>query len=208
MYYFRARGNIASFPTNQLPVQAGDELVNMVFAGYGDANHQFVQSGAISYTVTNNDLAGNITVNANISGGTFYTSANSNLILNFGTTYANSISVSNTADVANLKLNKFQENVYSYGNATGTITPDFVNGSIQTLTLTGNITLNSLGNAIAGRSMTLILTQDGTGNRTLTSTMKFAGNYKTLSTSASATDIISVFYTGSTYYASLTTGYA
>ena len=56
--------------------------------------------------------------------------------------------------------------------------------------------------------MTLILTQDGTGNRTLTSTMKFAGNYKTLSTSASATDIISVFYTGSTYYASLTTGYA
>jgi hypothetical protein len=207
MYYFRSRGNISSFPTNQLPVQAGDELVNMVFAGYGDANHTFVQSGTIAYTVTSNDLAGNITVNANISGGSV-SSANSNLTLSFGNTYVNSISISNTADVANLKLNKFQENVYNYGNATGTITPDFDNGSIQTLTLTGNITLNTLGNAIAGRSMTLILTQDGTGNRTLTSTMKFAGNYKTLSTSASATDIISVFYTGSTYYASLTTGYA
>ena len=208
MYYFRSRGNISSFPTNQLPVLAGDELVNMTFAGYGGANNTFVPAGTITYTVTNNDLAGNITVNANISGGSFYTTANSNLTLSFGNTYMTSMFVSNTADVANLKLNKFQENVYIYGNATGTITPDFNNGSIQTLTLTGNITLNSLGNAIAGRSMTLILTQDATGNRTLTSTMKFAGNYKTLSTSASATDIISVFYTGSTYYASLTTGYA
>jgi hypothetical protein len=65
-----------------------------------------------------------------------------------------------------------------------------------------------LGNAIAGRSMTLIITQDGTGNRTLTSSMKFAGASKTLSTAASSVDIISVFYDGSTYYSALTKGYA
>jgi len=137
--------------------------------------------------------------------GTVYTNSQPN-ITSVGT--LGNLVVSGNANIGNLKLNQYEENVYSYGNASGTITPDFVNGSIQSLTLTGNITLNSLGNAIAGRSMTLILTQDGTGNRTLTSSMKFAGNYKTLSTSASATDIISVFYTGTTYYASLTTGYA
>jgi hypothetical protein len=42
----------------------------------------------------------------------------------------------------------------------------------------------------------------------LTSTMKFAGNSRTLSTAGNATDIISLFYDGSTYYASLTKGYA
>jgi hypothetical protein len=113
-----------------------------------------------------------------------------------------------TANVGNLQLNQYQEDYYSYGSATGTITPDFVDGSIQNLTLTGNITLNSLGNALAGRSMTLILNQDGTGGRTLTSSMKFAGGYKTLSTAPNATDILIVFYSGANYYASLTTGYA
>jgi hypothetical protein len=73
--------------------------------------------------------------------------------------------------------------------------------------LNGNITINSLGNAVAGTSMTLILTQDGTGNRILTSSMKFAGGLKTLSTAASATDIMSVFYDGSTYYATLSRGF-
>jgi hypothetical protein len=56
--------------------------------------------------------------------------------------------------------------------------------------------------------MTIIITQDGTGGRTLTSSMKFAGASKTLSTAASAVDIISVFYDGTTYYATLSKGYA
>jgi len=107
----------------------------------------------------------------------------------------------------NQRLNSFQETV-STGNVTGTITPDFTNGTIQNLTLTGNITMNSLGNVQTGRSMALILNQDATGNRLLTSTWKFAGNARTLSTAGNATDLIVVFYDGSTYYASLTTGYA
>ena len=92
--------------------------------------------------------------------------------------------VTGNANVANLQLNRFQETVYNYGNASGTITPDFNNGSIQQLLLTGNITLNSLGNALAGRSMTLILTQDSTAGRTLTSSWLYASGTKTLSVSA------------------------
>jgi hypothetical protein len=37
--------------------------------------------------------------------------------------------------------------------------------------------------------------------------MKFNGGVKTLSTAAGAIDIISVFYDGAAYYASLTIGY-
>jgi hypothetical protein len=55
--------------------------------------------------------------------------------------------------------------------------------------------------------MTLIVTQGGSGSYTLTSSMLFAGGIKTLSTAVGAVDIISVFYNGSTYYASLTKGY-
>ena len=55
--------------------------------------------------------------------------------------------------------------------------------------------------------MTLVLTQDGTGGRTLTSSMKFAGGIDTLSTNPNAIDVMSVFYDGSTYYATLSRGF-
>jgi hypothetical protein len=60
----------------------------------------------------------------------------------------------------------------------------------------------------AGQSITMIMTQDATGGRTLSSTMKFAGGFKTLSTGNSITDITTVFYDGTNYYASLSRGYA
>jgi hypothetical protein len=109
--------------------------------------------------------------------------------------------------IANLSLTKFQETVVSGGTVSGTLTPNSTAGTIYNYTLNGNITINALGNAVSGTSMTLILTQDGTGNRVLTSSMKFAGGLKTLSTAASATDIMSVFYDGTTYYATLSRGF-
>jgi hypothetical protein len=75
------------------------------------------------------------------------------------------------------------------------------------MTLTGNVTINAFTSATSGQSATLIVTQDGTGGRTLTSTMKFAGGSKTLSLGASATDVIVVSYVGTTYYASLNKGF-
>ena len=81
---------------------------------------------------------------------------------------------------------------------------------MQTGTLTGSITINSIVNMISGQSITLILTQDATGGRTLTAgaSLKFASGYKTLSTTASSIDILNIFYDGSTYWCTLTTGYA
>ena len=89
-----------------------------------------------------------------------------------------------------------------------TITPDVANGTVQKVTLTGNVTFSAFSNPVTGQSLTLIITQDATGSRTLTSTMKFSGASKTLSTAANAIDIITVFYDGTNYYASLGKGFA
>ena len=66
--------------------------------------------------------------------------------------------------------------------------------------------MNSLANVQTGSSATLRLYHNG-GPYTLSSTWKFASGQKTLSTTANSIDIISVYYDGSTYYATLTTGY-
>jgi hypothetical protein len=120
----------------------------------------------------------------------------------------NSLATTNFT-AANVSTVKYNETVVA-GGSTGaaTITPNAAAGTIYNYTLTGNITLSALTNAVAGTGMTIILTQDGTGGRTLTSTMKFLGGVKTLSTAAAAIDIMSVFYDGTTYYASLGKGFA
>jgi hypothetical protein len=89
-----------------------------------------------------------------------------------------------------------------------TITPNVANGTVQTVTLTGNVTFSAFASPVTGQSLTLIIVQDATGSRTLTSTMKFSGASKTLSTAANAIDIMTVFYDGTNYYASLAKGFA
>jgi hypothetical protein len=105
-------------------------------------------------------------------------------------------------------LDDIRETVFAGGTTTGTITPDAANGSVQTLTLTGNITLNAFANPVSGQTITLVITQSSGGNNTLTSTMKFAGGSKTLSTAGNAIDILTVSYIGTTYYASLSKAFA
>ena len=119
-----------------------------------------------------------------------------------------------TADVdgagytlSNINFKDYKETNYSLSYA-ATITPDVVNGNVQTVTLTGNVTFNAFANPESGQSLTLIVKQDATGSRTLTSSMKFAGGDKTLSTAANSIDIITVFYDGTNYYASLARGFA
>jgi hypothetical protein len=102
---------------------------------------------------------------------------------------------------------ELRETVYPLTYA-ATLTPNAANGSVQTVTLTGNVTINALSSPVTGQTVKLILTQDGTGSRTLASTMKFAGGSKTLSAAAGAIDILTISYVGTTYYATLVKGYA
>jgi Collagen triple helix repeat (20 copies) len=97
------------------------------------------------------------------------------------------------------------ETVFNLGTTSGTITPNFTNGTIQQITLNGNLTWNAFTSPVAGQTITLIINTNGTG-RTLTSSMKFAGGAKTISTT-STIDIITAFYDGTNYYATLSKGY-
>tara|TARA_E500000318_G_C3567156_1_gene216174 strand:- start:812 stop:2434 length:1623 start_codon:yes stop_codon:yes gene_type:complete len=108
-----------------------------------------------------------------------------------------------------INLKDYSETVYTSGTTTGTITPDVANGNVQSITLTGSITFSAFSNAAAGQSMTMIIRQPSSGGPyTLTSTMKFAGGTKTLSTTADAYDIMTVFYDGTNYFASLSTNFS
>ena len=81
-----------------------------------------------------------------------------------------------------------------------TITPDFSANNSFSVTLGGNRTLANPTNIVAGQSGVFIITQDGTGSRTLAygSYYKFpGGTAPTLTTTASAVDVIA-YFVGST----------
>ena len=100
------------------------------------------------------------------------------------------------------------DTIYNGGNTGSSITPDRNNGTVLKYTANASFTLNTPSNVSNGHNFTIILTQDGVGNRVMTanSNYKFAEGFKTLSTSANAIDMLNVFYDGTYYYVTLTTG--
>lgn len=150
-------------------------------------------------------LAGNVTGSLASNVLTINLNAAQTSITSVGNLTA--LTVSGNLSAQNIDLVAFDETVSTLTYAS-TITPNVANASIQTVTLTGNVTLNAFENPRTGQSLTLIIKQDGTGSRTLSSTMKWSGNTKTLSTAANSVDIASVFYDGTNYWASLNKGFA
>jgi hypothetical protein len=124
----------------------------------------------------------------------------------FQDTLGNTIFSANTT--TGVTLINATETMYTWPSATGTITPSISSGTVHYMTLSGNITLNSIANAVTGSSITLIMNQPSSGGPyTLSSTMKWAAGSKTLSVSNSATDIATVFYDGTNYWATLNKGF-
>jgi hypothetical protein len=82
-----------------------------------------------------------------------------------------------------------------------TITPDFAAANNYSVTLGGNRTLANPTNLTAGQSGVIVITQDGTGSRTLAygSYFKFAGGTApTLTTTAAAVDVLAYYVESST----------
>ena len=182
-----ADGNIDITPNG-----GGDVNLNADIIRVGDAN----ATAIIATNGTGNLILRTDTISAASGDITINHSANGNI----------SITPNGTGQTI-VKNLEYQEFVHSLGTTSGTITPNATNGNIQTITLNGNLTLNAFTSPISGQTITFVITQDGVGNRTLTSTMRFAGGSKTLSTAANAIDILTVSYIGTTYYASLAKGY-
>ena len=81
-------------------------------------------------------------------------------------------------------------------NATGSTTLDFDTYQNFVLTATGNVTLANPSTESAGQSGVIVLIQDGTGSRTLSTGSDYewpAGTAGTISTAASAVDVIPYF---------------
>lgn len=97
--------------------------------------------------------------------------------------------------------------IYNLGTTGGTIAPNVANGNVQKITLNSALTLNAFTSPVAGQSLTLII-YGGTAYTSITSTMKFAGGIKTLTATAGCIDIVSIYYDGTNYFASLNKGFA
>lgn len=103
------------------------------------------------------------------------------------------------SEQSRMKLKDTSETVYSLGNISGAVAVDYTNGHYQHGVVTGNITGITISNWPASGNagwLTLELTQDGTGGRTLT----LASAYKTpggagitLSTGANDVDTLHLF---------------
>ena len=104
----------------------------------------------------------------------------------------------------------YLETVYDYGTSSGSITPNWNNGSIQKIILNGGLSLNVPINMQSGSTMKLIVRQNASGNNLLTpnSSLKFKGGNKTLSTSSNAIDMIKIYYDGTNFLCDLDLAYS
>jgi hypothetical protein len=116
------------------------------------------------------------------------------------------VGIGTTADKYTLKVNNAitYTSVYDNGNSSTSQTINWNNGTNQKTTLTGNCTFTFTAPDGVARLL-FELDQDGTGSRTVTwpASVKWPGGVApTLTTTASAVDIISCFYNGTNYYCS------
>jgi hypothetical protein len=101
--------------------------------------------------------------------------------------------------VSNLKLQEYKEIIHSLGS-TDTPTVDPANGNVQTVTISSALTLPAFTGASAGQSITLIVNGTGTASG---AGYLFAGGNTTLTTLS----VVSIFYDGTNYLASIATDF-
>jgi hypothetical protein len=185
-----------------------------------DANGDVkIEDGAFDFDVASHDgtngllLAGTlVTASAtelNLIDGYTGTTAelNYNDVTTLGTVEASKTVTASAAGLVNHAdyvlsrptVKDYAETVYAGGATATAKTLDETNGNVQTWSMTGNctFTMPSGSGLQAGTSMTLILTQDGTGSRTgaFTSVKWGGGTAPTLTTTATTGIDIITFYT-------------
>jgi len=112
--------------------------------------------------------------------------------------------------LTNPTVTNYVESVVAIGNSGTTQTLSLTNGTVQTVTMTGNCTF-TMPTATAGKSFILICTQDATGSRTATFTsVKFpAGTAPTLTTTATTgVDILTFVANGTSWFGTYAQAFA
>ena len=112
--------------------------------------------------------------------------------------------------LTNPTVTNYVESVVAIGNSGTSQTLALTNGTVQTVTMTGNCTF-TMPTATAGKSFILIAVQDGTGSRTATFTsVKWAGGTApTLTTTATTgRDILTFVADGTNWYGTYAQAFA
>jgi hypothetical protein len=151
-----------------------------------------VTSGAYSLTLTTTALT-NVTFPTT---GTLATLAGAEALTN--------------KTLTNPTVTNYIETLYAIGNSSTAVTIDLANGTVQTVTMTGNCTF-TMPTATAGKSFILICTQDGTGSRTavFTSVKWPAGTAPTLTTTATTgVDILTFVANGTSWFGTYAQAFA
>lgn len=107
--------------------------------------------------------------------------------------------------VQDVVLENYKETVYALGS-TDTPSIDLQNGNVQSVTISAGLTLPTIANMPAGGTVTLIVSGSGTasgGTDSAGQTYKFAGGNTTLTTLS----VVSIFYDGTDYLASIATDF-
>ena len=151
-----------------------------------------VTSGAYSLTLTST-AATNVTLPTT---GTLATLAGSEALTN--------------KTLTNPTVTNYVETLYAIGNSSTAVTIALTNGTVQTVTMTGNCTF-TMPTATAGKSFILICTQDATGSRTAVFTsVKFpGGTAPTLTTTATTgVDILTFVANGTSWFGTAAQAFA
>lgn len=200
--------NVAAYTSYQ---QSGVLLVyadNCLISGnrlYGNTstNEGIYFNNSTNNTVVNNDVDG-YTLGYNGTGTVTGNTISGGSVTNCSTATIGSTVLNGTGNtVVNVGGINPDNLLYAQGNITGATTFDRKNGDVITATLTENITvtLNTI-RVPKGSRLTLILTQDSTGSRTVTwpSTFKKAGGALALTSGAGdAVDVIRMQYDGTNW---------
>jgi hypothetical protein len=151
-----------------------------------------VTSGAYSLTLTST-AATNVTLPTT---GTLATLAGTEALTN--------------KTLTNPTVTNYVETLYAIGNSSTAVTIALTNGTVQTVTMTGNCTF-TMPTATAGKSFILICTQDATGSRTAVFTsVKFpGGTAPTLTTTATTgVDILTFVANGTSWFGTYAQAFA
>ena len=176
--------------TGSTALVAGDMIATeVVIVVYDGTRFQLINANSFTNLLVSGTLTyGGVTLTNAVTG-------TGKMVLDTSPTIA-------TPTVTNPTVTNYVESVVAIGNSGTSQTLSLTNGTVQTVTLTGNCTF-TMPTVTAGKSFILILVQDGTGGRTATFTsVKWPGGTAPTITTTATTgrDIISFFADGTNWY--------
>lgn len=187
----------SSTPGNNTDIDGINIAEGCAPSGINDAIREMMAQVKDLYSGTTGDAVG---VAGGGTGATTASGARTNLGLVIGTDVQAYDADTAKTDVAQ-SFTAGQRGAVSALTDGTTITPDFAVANNFSLTIGGNRTLANPSNLTAGQSGVIVVTQDGTGSRSLAygSYWKFSnGTAPTLTTTASAVDVLAYYVESST----------